>query len=473
MEVLELNDGDVIKATEDGTVVRDLHIVDTRPPERWDDAHVDVVQGIGKWAGRYNTQFACACLDRLVVRDCKMESPGKAQLVFCSDGGMTNVGIHDNVMDTRSQHFISGCIISGQIYNNRDSSGKLVPIHLYPMRVGGNADGKFNIFILSFKDNTIEYMPKEQLVLDDTLDHVTDYRFGVGKRPGDVYLYGFDVVEYKSTVASRQMTALEMRTLALDYGTQEEPKMITPQNKKQTPIDIAYLQLGQKEIKGGMDNPVIVEYFRATSYHATDDETPWCSAAHCWVHEVAAVAHTKSAAAMSWVDWGVRLEKPVKGCTIIGDHDNGKGHVGFYLGEDATTYTILGGNQGDTYCISRYSKKSFVRWHFRGQKKAAGSKMNWTGVGTAVVGGGIALPGTNDMLGGDLLPETVTTKIDTIEHDPTLKCEGVTCPINIPEGYIAVPELVFQAGMLVGVVLIIAGIFVIKDRLTKMRKFGI
>ncbi|MFX8605073.1 hypothetical protein ABTM12_19650, partial [Acinetobacter baumannii] len=43
---------------------------------------------------------------------------------------------------------------------------------------------------------------------------------------------------------------------------------------------------------------------------------------------------------------------------------SGKGHVGFYLGEDDDAYYILGGNQSDSVSITWVTKARFVaaRW---------------------------------------------------------------------------------------------------------------
>ena len=42
----------------------------------------------------------------------------------------------------------------------------------------------------------------------------------------------------------------------------------------------------------------------------------------------------------------------------------GGGHVGFYVGEDAAAYHILGGNQGDAVTIVRIVKSRYIarRW---------------------------------------------------------------------------------------------------------------
>jgi hypothetical protein len=42
----------------------------------------------------------------------------------------------------------------------------------------------------------------------------------------------------------------------------------------------------------------------------------------------------------------------------------GGGHVGFYVGEDAAAYHVLGGNQGDSVTIARIEKQRCIarRW---------------------------------------------------------------------------------------------------------------
>jgi poly(3-hydroxyalkanoate) synthetase len=43
---------------------------------------------------------------------------------------------------------------------------------------------------------------------------------------------------------------------------------------------------------------------------------------------------------------------------------SGKGHVGFYVGQDDTAYQILGGNQADKVCLTWLSKDRLrnARW---------------------------------------------------------------------------------------------------------------
>ena len=118
--------------------------------------------------------------------------------------------------------------------------------------------------------------------------------------------------------------------------------------------DAAVNEIGQKEIKGDDDNPRIIEYHKATTLRATQDEVPWCSSFVNWCLQQAGYTGTRSAAAASWLAWGTHIVEPVKGCIVVVSRvdprkPNGKGHhVGFYAGkDDKGNMLVLGGNQSD------------------------------------------------------------------------------------------------------------------------------
>ena len=74
-------------------------------------------------------------------------------------------------------------------------------------------------------------------------------------------------------------------------------------------LDIARGELGTKEIRGGRDNPRVLEYHQATSLKAGNDETSWCSSFVNWTMKQAGVRGTNSAAARSWLNWGTSVPK--------------------------------------------------------------------------------------------------------------------------------------------------------------------
>lgn len=118
-------------------------------------------------------------------------------------------------------------------------------------------------------------------------------------------------------------------------------------------LTVALRELGTKEYVGIADNPRVVEYHSATTLHATDDEVPWCSSFVNWVMKQVGIKGTGSAAARSWLNWGVPIDKPVYGCVVILTRTGG-GHVGFFIAEEDGITKLLGGNQGDAVNVRNY-----------------------------------------------------------------------------------------------------------------------
>lgn len=131
----------------------------------------------------------------------------------------------------------------------------------------------------------------------------------------------------------------------------------------------AIAELGIKEVAGKQHNPRIIEYFtKAGNY--TNDETAWCSAFVNWCIEKEGIKGTNNAGALSWRNWGFKLETPRFGCvTVFNRYNKAKqlvgGHVGFYVGEEGKDILVLGGNQGDEVCIKPYPKAHWLdyRWN--------------------------------------------------------------------------------------------------------------
>jgi len=130
--------------------------------------------------------------------------------------------------------------------------------------------------------------------------------------------------------------------------------------------DIAFREIGIKEIKGNEHNARILEYHKATSLGAGTDEIAWCSSFINWCVKQAGLKGTNSAAARSWIKWGKEIETPVKGCIVVLRRGNNptQGHVGLYLCEESGTNKIrlLGGNQSDCVNIQFYNKSDVLSY---------------------------------------------------------------------------------------------------------------
>jgi uncharacterized protein (TIGR02594 family) len=116
------------------------------------------------------------------------------------------------------------------------------------------------------------------------------------------------------------------------------------------------------EIAGPASHPTIMAWAKevgASSYYHNDD-TPWCALfmAHC-----ATVGGFKlppdPLAALSWAKFGTPQKTAMLGDVLVKARVGG-GHVGLYVGEDATRYFVLGGNQANSVCIAAFPKSAFT-----------------------------------------------------------------------------------------------------------------
>lgn len=128
---------------------------------------------------------------------------------------------------------------------------------------------------------------------------------------------------------------------------------------------IAAGEMGVAELPGNAHNPRILQYHHETSLGAGTDETPWCAAFVNWVLKQMGELGTNSAAAKSFLNWGVPLAKPEKGCIVVFSRDGG-GHVAFFEREDGERIWCLGGNQSNKVCLAAYPKSRLLA--FRGFK---------------------------------------------------------------------------------------------------------
>lgn len=95
-----------------------------------------------------------------------------------------------------------------------------------------------------------------------------------------------------------------------------------------------------------------------------DDDVPWCGLFKgvCaqrtgWLPK----PKYDLLSALSWLVWGDKVEKgkEMLGDTLIFSRSGG-GHVAYYVGEDATHFHCLGGNQSNSVNITRIAKDRLV-----------------------------------------------------------------------------------------------------------------
>jgi uncharacterized protein (TIGR02594 family) len=131
--------------------------------------------------------------------------------------------------------------------------------------------------------------------------------------------------------------------------------------KKETAPKIlveAVKHIGVKEIVGKQHNPTILSWAKVLGLEKvyTNDEIPWCGlfVAYC-AHASGLQVVKHPLWALNWNKYGNVAQVPMLG-DVLTFTRNGGGHVGIYVGEDATHYHVLGGNQNNSVSVSRIAK---------------------------------------------------------------------------------------------------------------------
>lgn len=133
-------------------------------------------------------------------------------------------------------------------------------------------------------------------------------------------------------------------------------------------MDAARAKIGVREVAGSGNSSIIMGWAKRVggavlgmAYGA--DSIPWCGlfVAECMV-EAGLKPPSIAVRAKAWATWGDECDLQ-KGAVLVFQRDGG-GHVGFYAGETATTFLVLGGNQGDAVSLAHIAKNRCVaiRW---------------------------------------------------------------------------------------------------------------
>lgn len=117
---------------------------------------------------------------------------------------------------------------------------------------------------------------------------------------------------------------------------------------------------GLKETVGKANNPIIMQWAKDLGLEKvyTADSIPWCGLAiGIFVKEAGYNPVKDPLWALNWKNFGTPVNKnEAKLGDILTFKRSGGGHVGFYVGESATTFFVLGGNQSDSVSITEISK---------------------------------------------------------------------------------------------------------------------
>lgn len=124
--------------------------------------------------------------------------------------------------------------------------------------------------------------------------------------------------------------------------------------------------LGVAEVVGKGSNKTIIGWrdelnqagVSITGY--SDDDIPWCGLfAAIVAHRAGKKVVASPLWARNWANFGSGGATAALGDVLVFGRGGG-GHVGFYVGEDATAYHVLGGNQGNKVSITRVLKSRLL-----------------------------------------------------------------------------------------------------------------
>lgn len=115
---------------------------------------------------------------------------------------------------------------------------------------------------------------------------------------------------------------------------------------------LAETEIGTVEWKDG-SNPKVVAYFKDAGHpEVTDDQTAWCAAFVGAMLYRSGVAGTGMLNARSYLNWGEAVDRKdaQPGDIVIlkrNNYSTWQGHVGFFVRDNGSTITVLGGNQAN------------------------------------------------------------------------------------------------------------------------------
>ena len=114
---------------------------------------------------------------------------------------------------------------------------------------------------------------------------------------------------------------------------------------------LAETEIGTVEWKDG-SNPKVVAYFKDAGHpEVTDDQTAWCAAFVGAMLYRSGMAGTGMLNARSYLSWGEAVDRKdaQPGDIVILSRGNStwQGHVGFFVRDNGSTITVLGGNQAN------------------------------------------------------------------------------------------------------------------------------
>lgn len=130
-------------------------------------------------------------------------------------------------------------------------------------------------------------------------------------------------------------------------------------------LSLASEFIGLQEVKGSVNNPVIVSMFKEIGFKwVKNDETAWCSCFINYCAKKCELSMSNKLDARSWLKVGEEIKYPLPGDIVVfwrESKTSWKGHVGLFLGYNkAGNIFVLGGNQGNEVNITLYNSERLL-----------------------------------------------------------------------------------------------------------------
>lgn len=181
-----------------------------------------------------------------------------------------------------------------------------------------------------------------------------------------------------ATVAALRVDSRSGENRLVQYASVSSPGM----PREPVWLREARRYMGLKEIAGPKSNATIMGWAKRfggwIANYFTNDDIPWCG---LFVGHLISLTLPREKlpanplGALQWAKFGNELSVPALGAILVFSRAGG-GHVGFYLGETATHYTVLGGNQLNSVSITQIARSRLVvggiRWPATGERPALG-----------------------------------------------------------------------------------------------------
>ncbi len=121
-------------------------------------------------------------------------------------------------------------------------------------------------------------------------------------------------------------------------------------------------EYGTLEVPGKGSNPKITGWAHECEIGAySTDDIPWCGLFMAVCAKRAGWARPPNPLwARNWATFGMAADAPMLGDVLVFSRGKTSGHVALYVGEDAGSFHVLGGNQSDRVSITRIAKSRLL-----------------------------------------------------------------------------------------------------------------